>query len=42
VVDPGEISSVAPNPLVVCDPAASHVTQAMLQCNIYIALHKKA
>src|SRR5947207_13822524 len=29
------------NPLVVCDPAATHITRAMLQCNINIALHKK-
>jgi hypothetical protein len=30
------------NPLVLCDPAASHITWAMLQRNINIALHKKA
>jgi hypothetical protein len=30
------------NPLVICDPAASHITWVMLQRNINIALHKKA
>jgi hypothetical protein len=32
---------VAPNLVVLCDPAASYITWDMLQCNINTALHKK-